>query len=77
MLDGLAEYHVVARHQVRLRRTRTKLDHLLIAPSGVYVVATEAWTDRVELRDTGSACSDRSHDCSSATGTAPAAPMRS
>ena len=60
MLDRLAEYHVVARHQVRLRRTRTKLDHLLIAPSGVYVVATEAWAERVERRDTGSALRPKS-----------------
>jgi hypothetical protein len=60
MLDGLAEYHVVARHQVRLRRTRTKLDHLLVAPSGVYVVATEVWPARVERRDTGSALRPKS-----------------
>jgi hypothetical protein len=60
MLDGLAEYHVVARHQVRLRRTRTKLDHLVVAPSGVYVVATEAWPARVERRDTGSALRPKS-----------------
>jgi Nuclease-related domain len=55
MLDQLAEYNVVARHHVRLRRTRTKLDHLLIAPSGVYVVETKSWLERVELREGGSA----------------------
>jgi len=60
MLDGLAEYHVVARHEVRFRRTRATLDHLLIAPSGVYVVATEAWAERVERRDTGSALRPKS-----------------
>ena len=55
LLDRLAEYHVVARHHLRLRRSRTKLDHLLIAPSGVYVVDCQLWIDRVELRETGSA----------------------
>jgi hypothetical protein len=55
LLDRLAEYHVVARHHLRLRRSRTKLDHLLIAPSGVYVVDSKAWFERVEIRETGSA----------------------
>ena len=32
----------------------------MIAPSGVYVVATEAWAERVERRDTGSALRPKS-----------------
>jgi Nuclease-related domain len=54
MLDGLRAYGVVAWHGARLRRPRTRVDHLVLAPSGVYVVAARAWTGRVELRTAGS-----------------------
>ena len=40
LLDRLAEFDVVALHHCRIRRSRSTIDHLVVAPSGVYVVDT-------------------------------------
>jgi hypothetical protein len=50
LLDGLAEFGVVTLHHRRIKRTRSTIDHVVVAPSGVYVVDTRMWNGRVELR---------------------------
>jgi hypothetical protein len=53
MLDALEPFHVAGRHHVHVRGHRTRIDHLLVAPSGVYVVDTRTWPARAELRTRG------------------------
>jgi len=36
-----------------LRAVRANIDHLVVAPSGVYVIDTKAYTGRIERRDKG------------------------
>jgi hypothetical protein len=55
MLDALTQYGVVAWHGVRLRGTRRRLDHLVVAPAGVFLVFERRWRGRVELRSGGKA----------------------
>ena len=50
LLDGLAEFGVVTLHHRRVKRSRSTINHVVVAPSGVYVVDTRMWTGRVELR---------------------------
>jgi Nuclease-related domain len=54
MLDRLGTFGVVTLHGVRLRRRRAIVDHIAVAPSGVYVIDTKMCTGRVELKEGGS-----------------------
>lgn len=52
-LDGLVSEHVHVMHDRRIPGTRTNIDHLVVAPSGVYVIEAKAYFGRVEKRDKG------------------------
>ena len=53
-LDALAADGVVILHDRRIPRTKANIDHLVVAPSGVWVVDSKHYTGRVERRDVGS-----------------------
>lgn len=52
-LDRTLGESVVVLHSRRLPRTRGDIDHLLVAPSGVWVVDSKNYSGRVEVRDVG------------------------
>ena len=53
MLDGLSEFGNVTLHDRRIPRSRANIDHVVVAPSGIYVVDTKHVRGRVEVRDVG------------------------
>jgi hypothetical protein len=55
MLDRLTAYGVVTMHRQRVRRSLTRIDHLAVAPSGVYVINARMWAGAVALEVGGSA----------------------
>jgi hypothetical protein len=54
MLDRLAEFGVVTMHHQRVRRSWTRIDHLAVAPSGVYVINARMWQGSIGLDVGGS-----------------------
>ncbi len=51
MLDGLVDHGMVVLHDVRLPSERKKVDHIVVAPSGIHVVDSRHFPGaRVELR---------------------------
>lgn len=52
-LDTLAEAGVVALHDRRIPSTRANIDHLAIAPSGVWVIDAKRYSGQVAKRDVG------------------------
>ncbi|MBI5088005.1 MAG: NERD domain-containing protein [Actinobacteria bacterium] len=54
LLERHAGESLVALHGRRIPHSPAVVDHVVIAPSGVWVVDAEAHRGRVELRDTGS-----------------------
>ena len=52
-LDGLAEQGVHALHDRRIPGSRSNIDHIAIAPSGVYVIDAKRYTGRPNLRVEG------------------------
>ena len=53
LLDGLAAFGVVSFHDRRVKRTLLIVDHVVVAPSGIYVVDVRRWSGRIELRERG------------------------
>jgi hypothetical protein len=52
-LDRLASADVHVLHDRRIPRSRANIDHIVVAPSGVYVVDTKHYQGRVEVRHKG------------------------
>jgi hypothetical protein len=53
-LDRHASNQVQVIHDRRMPRSRANIDHLVVAPSGVYVVDAKKYSGKVERRDRGS-----------------------
>ena len=53
MLDRLAGEGVVALHDRRIPRRRANIDHLAVAPSGVWVIDAKHYRGQVAKRDVG------------------------
>lgn len=51
VLEGIAGIEVL--HDRRIPRTKAIIDHLIVAPAGVFVLGVHSGTGRVELRDRG------------------------
>jgi hypothetical protein len=54
LLDRLASDRIQVIHDRRMPRSRANIDHLVVAPSGVYVVDAKKYSGKVERRDRGS-----------------------
>jgi hypothetical protein len=52
-LDGLSDHGVRLLHDRRIRGTRANIDHIAIAPSGVFVIDAKRYQGRPHLRVTG------------------------
>lgn len=52
-LDGLAEAGVVALHDRLIPGSKANIDHLAVAPSGVWVIDAKRYTGQVAKRDVG------------------------
>jgi hypothetical protein len=50
-LAGLVEHGAVSLHSRRTRSGRRWIDHLIVAPSGVYVVEDRTWSGQVAVSD--------------------------
>jgi hypothetical protein len=51
MLDGLVDHGMIVLHDVRLPSERNKVDHIVVAPSGIHVIDSRHFPgERVELR---------------------------
>jgi hypothetical protein len=61
MLDRLAAYGVVAMHRQRVRRSWTRIDHLAVAPSGVYVINARMWEGPVAVEVGGTTFEPKDH----------------
>lgn len=53
VLDGLADEGVAVLHDRHVRGQRANIDHLAVAPSGVWVVDAKAYRGRLSRRDVG------------------------
>jgi nuclease-like protein len=53
LLDELATFGVVTFHDRRIRRSLCFIDHVVVAPSGVYAVDARPWSRHVEMRERG------------------------
>lgn len=53
-LDSLTGQGVVVLHDRANPRSRTNIDHIVVAPSGIWVIDTKNYKGRVEKRDVGS-----------------------
>jgi hypothetical protein len=53
-LDRLTAKGIVVIHDRRIPGSRANIDHIVVAPSGVYVIDTKKWSGRVEPRRLGS-----------------------
>jgi hypothetical protein len=54
MLDALVAHGMIVLHDVRLPSERNKIDHVVIAPSGIHVIDSKHFPgDRVEVRRGG------------------------
>jgi len=58
-LDRLADAGLYFLHDRRIPPTRANIDHIVIAPSGVYVIDAKNYTGRAQLRVTGGIFSPR------------------
>jgi len=45
--------HAIALHDRRVPRTRGNIDHLVIGPTGVWIIDAKAYTGKIERRDKG------------------------
>lgn len=52
-LDGLADAGVVALHDRLIPRSKANIDHIAVAPSGVWVIDAKRYTGQVAKRDVG------------------------
>jgi hypothetical protein len=52
-LDGLASESVRVLHDRRMPRSTANIDHIVVAPSGIYVVDAKNYRGKVEQRDKG------------------------
>lgn len=52
-LDSLAEAGVIALHDRRIPGSRANIDHIAVAPSGVWVIDSKNYEGVVEVRDKG------------------------
>jgi hypothetical protein len=52
-LDRLTEIGAVVLHDRRIPRSRANIDHVVVAPSGVWVIDTKHYDGKVELRNRG------------------------
>lgn len=53
LLDGLRPNGVVVLHDQRIPKSRTNIDHIAIAPSGIFVIDAKYYKGHVELRNKG------------------------
>jgi hypothetical protein len=53
MLDGLAEQGVLALHDRRIPKTKANIDHIAVAPSGVFVIDAKRYKGRPRLQVDG------------------------
>jgi hypothetical protein len=53
ILDGLRADGIAVLHDRRLPNSRSNIDHLVVCPSGVFVVDAKNYRGRVERRDRG------------------------
>jgi hypothetical protein len=51
LLDELATFGIVTFHDRRIKRSLLFVDHVVVAPSGVYAVDARPWDRRVEVRE--------------------------
>ncbi|HZJ05204.1 MAG TPA: nuclease-related domain-containing protein [Nocardioidaceae bacterium] len=58
-LDRLADAGLYFLHDRRIPPTRANIDHIVIAPTGVYVIDAKNYTGRAQLRVTGGIFSPR------------------
>ena len=54
LLDQLATFGIVTFHDRRIKRSLLFIDHVVVAPSGVYAIDERPWSRHVELRERGS-----------------------
>jgi len=52
-LDALASDSLVVLHDRRIPGSRANIDHIVVGPSGVYVIDTKRYTGKLEVRDVG------------------------
>jgi diadenosine tetraphosphatase ApaH/serine/threonine PP2A family protein phosphatase len=52
-LEGLGDEAMVVLHDRRIPGSRANIDHLVVAPRGVYIIDTKAYKGRVEFRRGG------------------------
>jgi hypothetical protein len=52
-LDGLLDHGVLTLHDRRRPGSRANIDHIAIAPGGIYVVDAKHYSGRIERRDVG------------------------
>jgi hypothetical protein len=53
LLDALATFGIVIFHDRRIKRSLCFIDHVVVAPSGVYAVDARPWSRHVEVRERG------------------------
>jgi len=53
LLNTLVPEGIAVLHDRRIPRTKANIDHIAIAPSGIYIVDSKRYTGRVEPRSTG------------------------
>lgn len=53
-LDPLVDEGMVVMHDRKLPGTRANIDHIVVAPSGVYVIDAKHWSGKIGTRTTGS-----------------------
>src|SRR5262249_60673322 len=51
LLDGLEQFGIVTFHDRRIKRSFFSIDHVIVAPSGVYAVDAHPWSGRVEVHE--------------------------
>jgi hypothetical protein len=52
-LDALASDSLVVLHDRRIPGSRANIDHIVVGPSGVYVIDTKRYAGKLEVRDVG------------------------
>jgi hypothetical protein len=52
-LDKLSEHGIAVLHDRRIAGTRTNIDHVVVAPSGVWVIAARTEQGEIAARDVG------------------------
>ncbi len=50
MLDGLRPHGILTLHDRRIPGSSANIDHIVVAPSGIWVVDTKNYTGRIERR---------------------------